>query len=75
MENLDHIDIKILRALQDDAKLTTKELAAIVNLSPTPVFERQRRWEREGYIKKYIAVLDPKKLGNSFIVLCNIRLK
>lgn len=75
MENLDHIDIKILRALQGDAKLTTKELAAIVNLSPTPVFERQRRLEREGYIKKYIAVLDPKKLGNGFIVLCNIRLK
>ena len=75
MENLDDIDIKILRHLQKNAKLTTKELAAAVNLSTSPVFERQRRLEREGYIEKYIAVLNSKKLGNGFIVLCNIRLK
>lgn len=75
MENLDDIDIKILRNLQKNANLTTKELAAAVNLSTSPVFERQRRLEREGYIEKYIAVLNPKKLGNGFIVLCNIRLK
>lgn len=75
MEELDNIDLKILRALQKDAKLTTKELAVMVNLSATPVFERQRRLEREGYIQKYVAVLNPKKLGSGFIVLCNIRLK
>jgi Lrp/AsnC family leucine-responsive transcriptional regulator len=75
MENLDETDKKILRLLQEDSKLTTKELAAKVLLSPTPVFERQRRLEREGYIKKYIAVVDPHKVGNGLIVLCNIRLK
>jgi Lrp/AsnC family leucine-responsive transcriptional regulator len=75
MAGLDEIDVKILKALQNDSKLTTKELAAMVHLSPTPVFERQRRLEREGYIEKYVAVVNAHKVGNGFFVLCNIRLK
>ena len=47
---LDETDLKILRTLQDNARITTKELAAKVNLSTTPVFERLKRLEREGYI-------------------------
>ena len=74
-EHLDKTDILILRELQKDAKLTTKELAAKVNLSPSPVFERQKRLEREGYIKRYVAVVDPIKVGNGIMVLCNVRLK
>ena len=74
-ETLDKTDIMILRELQKDAKLTTKELAAKVNLSPSPVFERQKRLEREGYIKRYVAVLDPLKTGNGIMVLCNVSLK
>lgn len=74
-ETLDKIDIMILRELQKDAKLTTKELAAKVNLSPSPVFERQKRLEREGYIKRYVAVVDPLKAGNGIMVLCNVSLK
>ena len=74
-EILDKIDIMILRELQKDAKLTTKELAAKVNLSPSPVFERQKRLEREGYIKRYVAVVDPLKAGNGIMVLCNVSLK
>ena len=75
MEFLDRTDILILRELQKDANLTTKELAAKVNLSPSPVFERQKRPEREGYIRKYVAVVDPIKTGNGIMVLCNVRLK
>ncbi len=75
MDLLDRIDILILRELQKDAKLTTKELAAKVNLSPSPTFERQKRLEREGYIRKYVAVVDPVKVGNGIMVLCNVRLK
>ena len=55
--------------------ITTKELAARVNLRTTPVFERVKRMEREGIIKKYMAVVDASKIGNSFMVLCNVRLK
>jgi len=75
VEKLDEIDIKILGILQGNAKITTKELAAAVNLSPTPVFERQKRLENGAYIKKYIAILDAEKLSNSLLVFCNIRLK
>jgi Lrp/AsnC family leucine-responsive transcriptional regulator len=74
-EILDRTDILILRELQKDAKLTTKELAAKVNLSPSPTFERQKRLEREGYIQRYVAVVDPIKVGNGIMVLCNVRLK
>ena len=48
-ENLDEIDIKILKLLQQNSRLTVKELAARVHLSPSPTFERQKRLEREGY--------------------------
>ncbi len=75
METLDRTDIKILRALQRNAKLTIKELADIINLSPSPTFERQKRLEREGYIERYAAILNPKKVGNGIIVMCNITLK
>lgn len=72
---LDETDLKILRYLQEDAKLTTKQLAAKVNLSTTPVFERLKRLENEGYIKKYVAVLDAEKLNLGFLVLCSVKLK
>ena len=72
---LDSIDLKILRCLQEDARQTTKELAAKVNLSTTPVFERLRRLEREGYIRQYVAVLDAEKLDLGFEVYCSVKLK
>ncbi|MBO4641592.1 MAG: Lrp/AsnC family transcriptional regulator [Bacteroidaceae bacterium] len=75
METLDKIDRLILRTLQNNARLTTKELAAEVHLSTTPVFERQKRLERQGYIKKYIAVLDAQKLNQGFVVYCNVKLR
>lgn len=74
METLDSKDLLILRTIQENARLTTKELAARVNLSSTPVFERLRRLENGGYIKKYIAVLDAEKLNLGFIVFCRVKL-
>ena len=74
-DKLDKVDLLILRTLQENARLTTKELAARVNLSSTPVFERLRRLENSGYIKKYIAVLDAEKLNQGFIVFCNVKLR
>jgi len=72
---LDNVDLQILRALQENARLTTKELAAQVHLSTTPVFERMKRLEREGFILKYAAVLDAGKLGRGFTVFCSVKLK
>lgn len=65
----------MLRILQANARLTTKELAASVNLSSTPVFERLKRLESGGYIKKYIAVLDAEKLNQGFVVFCRVKLR
>lgn len=72
---LDDTDLQILKTLQKNAKLTTKELAEAVHLTPTPVFERQKRLERQGYIKKYVAVLDADKLGQGLQVFCKVKLK
>ena len=74
-EKLDKVDLQILRTLQENARLTTKELAAQVSLTATPVVERLKRLEREGYIKKYIAVLDADKLNQGFVVFCNVKLR
>ena len=75
MESLDHIDLQILRTLQDNARLTTKELAARVHLSTTPVFERLKRLEAQGYIKKYIAVLEGEQPNRGFLVFCRVKLR
>ena len=72
---LDEIDILLLKTLQKNAKLTTKELAEAVHLTPTPVFERQKRLERQGYIKRYVAVLDPELMGQGLLVFCKVKLK
>ncbi len=74
MEKLDAIDQEILKLLQQNSSQTTKEIATKVNLSSTPVFERIKRLERDGFIKKYSAILDTEKF-DSIIVFCNIRLK
>ena len=73
-DKLDKVDLQILRTLQDNARLTTKELAARVSLSSTPVFERLKRLENSGYIKKYKAVLDAEKLHQGCVVFCSVKL-
>ncbi|WP_167597719.1 Lrp/AsnC family transcriptional regulator [Leeuwenhoekiella sp. ZYFB001] len=75
MSELDQIDLKLLELLQQSGKLTTKEIARHVNLSPTPVYERIRRLEREGIIKKYVALVEAEKVGKGLIVFCDITIK
>ena len=72
---LDTTDIAILRALQENSRITNKELAAKVHLSPSPVYERLKRLESEGYIERYTAVLNAEKLNLGFIVFCSVRLQ
>lgn len=72
---LDLTDISILSALQDNSRLTVKELAAAIHLSPTPTFERVKRLEREGFITKYIAVLNAEKINCGFMVFCYLKMK
>ena len=75
MENLDTIDLQILKQLQKNSDISIKDLAAKLFLTATPVYERIKRLEREGYIMKYVALLNKEKLNRSMIVFCNVRLK
>ena len=72
---LDSKDVDILRALQNDARLTNKELASKVHLSTTPTYERVKRLERLGYIQKYATILDAAKLNKGFAVFCSVKLR
>ena len=72
---IDATDARILEALQADAKLTNVELAARVHLSPSPCLARVRRLEEAGLISKYVALLDPLRLGLSVSVFIQIRLE
>ena len=74
MALLDQIDIKILQALQNNAKVNMKELSAELNISKTPVYERVKRLEEEGYIRNYVALVDNKKVGLPLVVFCNVSL-
>ena len=70
----DKIDMKILAVLQENANLKIKELSAAVGLSVTPVFERLKRLEKEGFIKKYTVILDADKLNIGFVVFCIVKM-
>nr|WP_139256040.1 Lrp/AsnC family transcriptional regulator [Chitinimonas taiwanensis] len=63
MIELDKIDLKILSVLQQDGRLSNLELAEAINLSPSPTLRRLKRLEQEGVIGRYVALLEPAKIG------------
>lgn len=75
MEDLDELDRKILQLLEQNARITNKELARQLELSITPVFERVKKLERRGYIKKYVAVLDHEKLDKGMVVFLHVKMQ
>ncbi len=72
---LDKTDLKILDILQKDCRITTKKLAEKLNLSTTPVFERIKKLEKEGYISNYVALLSERKIGLKQTIFIGITLK
>jgi DNA-binding Lrp family transcriptional regulator len=73
--SLDDTDTYLLALLQQDASRTTKELAAELGLSITPVHERIKRLEREDVIRGYVALVNRTKLGKTLMAICTISLK
>lgn len=71
----DAIDRRIIQLLQEDGKMKIKEIAGLLKMTNTPIFERIKRLEREGYIKAYSALVDREKLGFSLIAFCNVTLE
>lgn len=72
---LDRIDTQILGILQADSSRTTKSIAEELGMTTSPVFERIKKLEKEGYIKKYVAVLDNRKIGLKLTVFIGITLQ
>jgi Lrp/AsnC family leucine-responsive transcriptional regulator len=74
MNDLDEIDLKILRFLQKDASLTHKEIAFQLHKSVATVHERTRRLKEQGYIQRVVAILDRKKINKSLIAFSHVLL-
>jgi Lrp/AsnC family leucine-responsive transcriptional regulator len=72
---LDDIDNSILKLLQEDARLSNKQLAYKLHRSPNPVYLRVKRLQDEGYIKRYTVIVDPKKIGIQLIAYTQVQIK
>src|SRR5258706_9827825 len=72
---LDQKDLEILKLLQQNARITVKEISDKIHLSTTPVHERIKRMEETGVIKQYAALVDPSKVKKGLMVICYVSLK
>jgi DNA-binding Lrp family transcriptional regulator len=75
MAVLDKIDLAILKLLQQNARITVKELSEKVHLSTSPVHERVKRMEQAGIITQYVAILNAAKVGKGLMVICYVSLR
>jgi DNA-binding Lrp family transcriptional regulator len=71
---LDSIDKQLVNLLQQNSKANIKEIALKIGLTQTPTYERIKRLEKSGIIKKYIAVLSKEKIGFTVEVFCQVTL-
>ncbi|MEO9099914.1 MAG: Lrp/AsnC family transcriptional regulator [Ginsengibacter sp.] len=71
----DKKDLSILKLLQQNARITVKEISEKIHLSTTPVHERIKRMEESGIIKQYATLVDNTKVKKSLMVICYVSLK
>ena len=74
METLDPVDRRLLRALQDDGRISNAELARRCNLSPAACFERVKRLREKKVITGYAALIDPAKVGRGLMIFVEVHL-
>lgn len=72
---LDRTDYRILEQLQRNSRITNVELAEQVHLSPPPCLERVKRLERDGYIEKYVGILNPYMLNAGLLAFIQVSLR
>jgi len=72
---LDKKDLAILKLLQENARITVKEISQKIHLSTTPVHERIKWMEEQGVIKQYVTLLDHSKVKKGLMVICYVSLK
>jgi Lrp/AsnC family transcriptional regulator, leucine-responsive regulatory protein len=73
--SLDKKDMAILQLLQENARVTVKEISEKIHLSTTPVHERIRRMEESGVIKQYVTLVNQNKIDLNLMVICYVSLK
>jgi len=73
--DLDAIDLRILAALQENARIANTELAAAVGLSPAPCLRRVRALEERGVIRKHVSLVSPAAVGLPVSVFVSISLE
>lgn len=71
---MDTIDLMLLNYLQENAKMTNKQMALKLNLSATAVYERVRKLEKNGIIERFTVLLNSKLLGKELLVFTHIKL-
>uniref|UniRef100_A0A7V2ZLJ4 Lrp/AsnC family transcriptional regulator n=1 Tax=Ignavibacterium album TaxID=591197 RepID=A0A7V2ZLJ4_9BACT len=71
---IDLIDKQILAILQQDARITNVQLAKKIGISPPAMLERVKRLEKNGIIKRYVAILDPPKVSKGVFALVSVSL-
>jgi Lrp/AsnC family transcriptional regulator, leucine-responsive regulatory protein len=72
---LDKTDLEILKLLQQNARITIKEVSEKIHLSTTPVHERIKRMEESGVIKQYVTLVDPAKVKKGLMVIVYVSLR
>lgn len=71
-QSLNKVDLQILKILQQQGRMSNADLAAKINLSPPATLARFKRLEQEGFIDRFVAVLDREKTGHD--TLCFVQL-
>ena len=72
--DLDTIDLKILTLLQQDASLSTAEIAERAGVSQSPCWRRIQRMREKGYIKATVAIVDRQKLGFMMQIFAQVKM-
>ncbi|MFT5436759.1 MAG: DNA-binding Lrp family transcriptional regulator, partial [Ulvibacter sp.] len=72
---IDAIDKRIIQLLQQDGKMKIKEIGNHLKMTNTPIFDRIKRLEKEGFIKGYSTIIDKEKLGFKLVAFCTVRLE
>ena len=75
MVKLDELDIQILTFLQEDSRMTIRDIAKELNISTTPIFNRIKRLEKEQVIDRYVAIVNAEKVGKNLFAFVFLSLK
>lgn len=75
MDKFDPVDKKILKVIQADARLNTKQIAGKIGLTVTPTYERLKKIEQSGVVKEYVALLDREIIGKTIVAFINVSLQ